>query len=124
VPYKDLKDVRETYVTLRDLVIQNPGGWDDVASRSKVERMCQSATAALEDNECRDRLRSVAEQAAALYSRTGHLKFARTKMSGADYLRLQILIALEAVNTRIFFLETARDRIRMESAEAQGNLAD
>ena len=26
-------------------------------------------------------------------------------MSGADYLRLQILIALEAVNTRLFFLD-------------------
>ena len=29
-------------------------------------------------------------------------------MSGADYLRLQILIALEALNTRLFFLEALR----------------
>ncbi len=31
-------------------------------------------------------------------------------MSGADYLRLQILISLEALNTRLFFLQTLRDR--------------
>jgi hypothetical protein len=31
-------------------------------------------------------------------------------MTGAEYLRLQILIALEAVNTRLFFLDAMRDR--------------
>jgi hypothetical protein len=31
-------------------------------------------------------------------------------MSGADYLRLQIFIALEGVNTRLFFLDALRDR--------------
>jgi hypothetical protein len=31
-------------------------------------------------------------------------------MSGADYLRLQILISLEALNTRLFFLQALRDR--------------
>jgi len=29
-------------------------------------------------------------------------------MNGADYLRLQILIALEALNTRLFFIDTLR----------------
>jgi len=31
-------------------------------------------------------------------------------MSGADYLRLQILIALEAVNTRLFYIDALRGR--------------
>ena len=31
-------------------------------------------------------------------------------MSGADYLRLQILIALEAINTRLFFIDALRAR--------------
>jgi hypothetical protein len=106
----DIKQVRETYVTLRELVIQNPGGWDDVASRSKVERLCDAGSVAIEDSECRARLRSVANQAAELYSRTGHLKWSRAKMSGADYLRLQMLIALEALNTRLFFLSALREQ--------------
>jgi hypothetical protein len=31
-------------------------------------------------------------------------------MSGADYLRLQILIALEVVNTRLFMIDALRNR--------------
>lgn len=50
------------------------------------------------------------EHAADLYSREGHGRWARAKMSGADYLRLQILIALEALDTRLFFIETQRNR--------------
>jgi hypothetical protein len=112
VSYTDLKQVRETYVTLRELVIQNSGGWDDVASRTRVESLCDAGILALDDEECRSRLRTVWMQGAELYSLSGHLKWTRTKMSGADYLRLQMLIALEAVNTRLFVLEAARDRAR------------
>jgi hypothetical protein len=112
VSYTDLKQVRETYVTLRELVIRNPGGWDDVASLTKTRRLCNAATEALEDPECRERLHTLVVQAGDLYSPAGHLKWARTKMSGADYLRLQMLIMLEAVNTRLFFLENERDRIQ------------
>ena len=31
-------------------------------------------------------------------------------MSGADYLRLQMLISLEALNTRLFFIDTVLHR--------------
>jgi hypothetical protein len=31
-------------------------------------------------------------------------------MSGADYLRLQILIALEVINTRLFMIDALRNR--------------
>jgi hypothetical protein len=110
VSYKDLKEVREYYSTLRDLVIQNSGGWDDAASRAKVARLCSAAIAALDDPECRERLRTVERQAAELFSRDAHLKWKRANMSGADYLRLQILIALEGVNTRLFFLDALRNR--------------
>jgi hypothetical protein len=110
----DLKEVRETYVTLRELVIQNPGGWDDAASRLKAERLCAAAMQALDDAECRERLRTVLAQAQELFSREGHLKWSRARMSGADYLRLQILIGLEAVNTRLFFIEAIRGKLSLE----------
>jgi hypothetical protein len=106
----DLKEVRETYVTLRELVMQNPGGWDDAASRLKAERLCNAGMQALDDAECRERLRTVLTQARELFSHEDHLKWSRAKMSGADYLRLQILIGLEAVNTRLFFIDAIRGR--------------
>lgn len=108
--HKDLKQLREYYATLRELVIQHSGGWDDVESRTRVETLCAAGIAALDDPECRERLRSVIEQAEDLFSREGHHKWARKNMSGADYLRLQMLIALEALNTRLFFIDTLRNR--------------
>jgi hypothetical protein len=108
VPNRDIREVREHYSTLRELVIQHPGGWDDAEARAKVERLCGAGIAALDDPECHDRLRAVESQAADLFSREGHRKWQRKNMSGADYLRLQILIALEALNTRLFFIETQR----------------
>jgi hypothetical protein len=108
--YKDLREVRNCYTALRELIIRTNGGWDDVESRAKVAGLCNAGVAALDDAECRDRLRAVQTQAAELFSREGHLKWTRKNMSGADYLRLQILIALEALNTRLFFIDTLRSR--------------
>jgi hypothetical protein len=107
---RDLREVRETYKRLRELVIQNPGGWDDFISRARVEALCSAGIAALADPECHNRLRAVQEQAAELYSRGAHRAWERSNMSGADYLRLQILIALESVNTRLFFIDAVRGR--------------
>ena len=107
---KDLHEVRELYKRLRELVIQYPGGWDDAASRERIHALCNAGIAALDDMECHDRLRAVEEQACELYSRSGHLAWERRNMRGADYLRLQILIALEAVNTRLFFIDALRGR--------------
>jgi hypothetical protein len=112
--YKDLRQVHEAYTALRELIIQTNGGWDDIESRAKVARLCNVGAAALDDAECRERLRTVEAQAAELFSREGHLKWKRKNMSGADYLRLQILIALEALNTRLFFIDTLRSRASLQ----------
>ena len=56
---KDLYEVRELYKRLRELVIQNPGGWDDAASRERIEALCNAGIAALDDAECHNRLRTV-----------------------------------------------------------------
>jgi hypothetical protein len=108
--YKDLGEVREHYAALRDLISQNPGGREDAATRVKVSVLCEAAIAVLDDAECRQRLRLVDQHAGELFSDGEHRKWDRAKMTGADYLRLQILIALEGVNTRLFFLGAVRDR--------------
>ena len=108
--HKDLREVREHYAALRDLISQNPGGREDLATRAKVSVLCEAAIAALQDPECRLRLRLLDRHAAELFSGGEHRKWDRPQMTGADYLRLQILIALEGVNTRLFFLDAMRDR--------------
>jgi hypothetical protein len=109
-PHNDVQEVRQRYGQLRDIVIQNPGGWDDVASRARIVKLCAEAKAAIDDAECRERLTWVEKQSADLYSEDEHRKWGRKSMSGADYLRLQLLISLEALNTRLFFLQTLRNR--------------
>ena len=116
--YKDIRQVREQYAALRDLIAQCVGGRDDVATRSQVAVLCEAAIAALDDPEARQRLRAVERHAAELFSDDQHQKWDREHMSGADYLRLQIFIALEGVNTRLFFLETMRDRASQQAPGA------
>jgi hypothetical protein len=109
--YKDIKQVRGYYAALREAVILNNGGRDDAKTRARIEELCAAGTAALDDKECHERLRAVREQAGELFSASAHLKWARKNMTGADYLRLQILIALEALATRLYFIETLRKRV-------------
>lgn len=116
--HKDIRQVREHYAALRDLIARHAGGRDDVATRAQVAVLCEAAIAALEDPETRQRLRAVNRHAAELFSDDQHRKWDREHMSGADYLRLQIFIALEAVNTRLFFLEALRDRGAQPAAAA------
>jgi len=85
---KDIRKLREHYATLRDLIAQNPGGREDAVTLGNVSVLCEAAIAALQDPECRQHLRLVDQH----------------------YLRLQILIALEAVNTRLLSLSDRRDR--------------
>ena len=108
--YKDIRQVREHYAAIRDLIAQALGGRDDVAARAQVSVLCEAAIAALDDAECRQRLRAIDRHAAELFSDDQHQKWDREHMSGSAYLRLQIMIALEAVNTRLFFLQALRDR--------------
>ena len=115
--YKDIRQVREHYAALRDLISQNPGGREDAATLGNVSVLCEAAITALDDPECRQRLRLVERHAAELFSHEEHRKWQRPQMTGADYLRLQIMIALEGINTRLFFLDAMRDRDIPHSAQ-------
>ena len=116
--YKDIRQVREHYAALRDVIAQRVGGRDDATTRTQVAVLCAAAVGALDDSETRQRLRAVHRHANELFSNDQHQKWSREHMSGADYLRLQIFIALEGVNTRLFFLDTLRDRSRVAAAVA------
>lgn len=117
--YNDIRRLREHYAALRDLISRNAGGLDHHTARADVALLCGAAIVELDDSECQQCLRTVARHAAELYSADGHRKWDREHMSGAQYLRRQILIALESVNTRLFLIETLRNRL----SPAPGELA-
>jgi hypothetical protein len=119
VAYPDLDEVRKQYSTLRELVIHNAGGWDDASTRERIKALAERAIDALDDAECTQHLRRVQANAAALYSAEDHARWQRKSMSGADYLRLQILISLEVVNTRLFMIDALRNRAAQPSLHAR-----
>jgi len=51
VTNNDIKKARDCYTALRDLVIQNSGGWDDADTRRKVDGLCSAASAEGHDGE-------------------------------------------------------------------------
>ena len=114
---KNILTLRNCYSALREFVIRNPGGSEDADMCAKVQRLCEAGAATLDDAEVRERLRSVLWRARDMYSSDAHRKWERPHMSGAEYLRLQILIDLEGLNTRLFFLDARRERAAVQDLQ-------
>jgi hypothetical protein len=94
---------------MRALIIHHLGGHEDGETLSKLREMSRKAAAAIDDVDRKSLLRLVDGYGADLFSKSGHLKWARTHVSGADFLRLQILRELDAFHARLLQLEATRN---------------
>ena len=106
--YADLEKARECHSALRDIFIHHPGGWADKQALFQVEKLAWRAMTAVNDAECQEKMGIVEHYAAALYSEAEHHKWRIASLSGADFLRLQILRALVAFHGRLLAIEAAR----------------
>jgi hypothetical protein len=70
--------------------------------------LCRRAAAAIDDRYGRDKLRLVEDFAAELLAHAEHGKWDRESMSGAQFLKQQILGALELYHSRLYSLEALR----------------
>ena len=70
--------------------------------------MCRAAGAAIDDALCAEQLGIVAGYATDLFSEQAHKKWDRRNVSGADFLRLEIMRALHSVSRRLSEIEAAR----------------
>lgn len=105
--HTDLYIARKSLQSLRDLIILRPG--QDAECLERVRRLVAQASAALDDGGCKELLEAVLRYAEDLYSPGGQAKWERPRMSGASYLRLQILSKLLMFQNRLTELETSRD---------------
>jgi len=103
-----LNAARSHHAALRDLIINQEGGWADKESLRKLDRLCRLVIDAVDDAECRARMESIQGFANDLYSTTGHLRWTRKETSGADFLRLWILREIDAFWSRLDLLEAMR----------------
>jgi hypothetical protein len=103
---------------MRDLVIRHRGGSRDERVLGKLRDLSRKAAAAIDDGDCRSLLSAVEGYGAQLFSESAHLKWARTEMSGAHFLRLQILRELDALHMRLLQLQLEATRYAAETLAA------
>lgn len=110
--YSDLDEARARHDLLRQIVERDGAlaarASTDFRALRRVLEHCRVAAAAVEDRYCRDKLRLVEDFAAEMFSHSEHDKWQRESMSGADFLKAQILGALELFHSRLYSLEMLR----------------
>jgi hypothetical protein len=105
----DMGEGRRLHTALREIFVHRETA---VAPNFRVLRrvlaLCDAATHAVDDSYCREKLRLVAEYAAEMLSHSSHAKWGRDSASGAEFLRQQVLNALELFASRLYSLESLR----------------
>ena len=108
MPYEDLEAASGWCRSIRDLVIQNPGGRVHAVVLERVLELLAACHATVDDHECHSLVRQIEASATALYSKDEHYRYASGQTPGADVLRLQILRRLTVFTDRLRELEAAR----------------
>jgi hypothetical protein len=105
--YPDLEQARSCHAALRECFYRD-ADWSDPPVLRRVQSLCRAAREAVPDAQCHEELRLVADYAAELVSASRHEKYESQSLSGTEFLRLQILRALDSFNSRIYSLEAIR----------------
>jgi hypothetical protein len=104
----DLAAARRHCAALRELFARYAGEAPNFRALRRVLDLCQAAATAVDDAYCREKLRLVGEYAAEMLSHSEHAKWGRDSMSGAEFLRQQVLNALELFASRLYSIEALR----------------
>jgi hypothetical protein len=104
----DLDQARSHHAMLRQLVERHSGAAIDFRALRRVLDLCRRAAEAIDDRYCRDKLRLVEDFAAEMFSHSEHDKWQRESVSGAEFLKAQILSALELYHSRLYSIEMLR----------------
>jgi len=100
-------EARRLYAALRNFFTRYAGE-RDFRALQRVLVLCQAASNAVDDAYCREKLRLVGEYAAEMLSQRDHAKWGRDSATGAEFLRQQVLNALELYASRLYSLEALR----------------
>src|SRR6266850_505430 len=104
--YPDIDKARDGQQALRRIIDSYAGPGADLRALRRVVDLCRQVQDAMQDDYCREKIRTIAEYSAELLSQAEHR--ARGAMSGVDFLRQQIRAALELLQSRLYSLEQAR----------------
>jgi len=112
----DLEAARRHHKALKQFFMSHPGGAADLRALRRVLTLCDAAGAAIDDDYCREKLRLVSEYAAEMLGHGDPAKWGRDSLSGAEFLRQQVLNALELLASRLYSLEALRRAAQRKGA--------
>jgi hypothetical protein len=112
--YPDLEEARKHHRALHDL-FGHGSDWAARAPLRHVEALCRAAAAAVDDAYCREEMGIVADYAAELYSQRNHRKYESESLPGTEFLRVQILKALDSYASRLYSLEAVRRAAELQA---------
>ena len=104
--YPDIERARDGQAALRRIIEAYAGPGADLRALRRVVDLCREVQDAIEDDYCREKIRTIAEYSAELLSQAEHR--ARGPLSGIEFLRQQIRGALELLQSRLYSLERTR----------------
>lgn len=104
----DLDLARQHHAALKQLFGRQFGESADYRALRRALDLCRAAALAVDDEYCRQKLRLVGEYAAEFFSGGSQAKWGRESMPGAEFLRLQVLNALELYASRLYSIEALR----------------
>jgi hypothetical protein len=99
--FSDLDEARAQQAALKLIVERHAGPAPDYRALRRVLDLCRRAASAVDDRYCRDKLRIVEDFSAEMFS---HAE------SRTQFLKQQILDALELFHSRLYSLEVMRRR--------------
>ena len=111
--FSDIDQARAQHAALKLIVERyirdTSGARSDYRALRRVLDLCRRAAEAIDDRYCRDKLRLVEDFAAEMFSHGE---------SRAQFLKQQILNALELFHSRLYSLEAGRRRLTPKTGEA------
>ena len=99
--HPDLESALHHLGVVQDLFAEHSGGVPEPTLLGAIELLSGSITRLLPDCLCQQKLVDLRVAARAFYSEREHLRCGRPPLSGREYLRLQILKDLNALDGRI-----------------------
>ena len=113
----DIETARRHHKALKQFFSSHTGEAADLRALRRVLALCDAASIAVQDDYCREKLRLVGEYAAEMLGRGNHAKWGPDSLSGAEFLRQQVLNALDLFASRLYSLEALR-----RAAESKGSV--
>jgi hypothetical protein len=104
----DIEQARSDHAALKQIVERHVGESADFRALRRLLELCRRAAAAVDDRYCRDKLRLVEDFAAEMLSHSEHHRWERQSVSGVQFLKSQILGALELFHSRLYSIEALR----------------